>query len=340
MRDVAERAGVAISSVSRVLSGNPDVSPVMRHRVEDAVAALGYERDLIAQSMRSGHTLSIGYVAIDVADPYVAANSAGAVGELLGSPYSLLLSNSRGDPELEAEHIRQFKLRRVDGLVLSLADERHPPTLEVLRTIDRPLVLIDRVLPADIPAGAVLHDYAESMVPAAEHLLELGHRRIALINGAPNVRPSHERASVVRRVIQGVPGASLDVRAGAYSREHGYDATRALFAEGAAPTAIIVGGTQILQGVMVALRELDLRMPADVSLVALDKVALAEFLQPPLAHVMRDPIDVGRQAAVLLLEQLGGAEPRTVTLPTKFVPAGSCAPPPSRSRSQSGGTTS
>jgi len=330
MRDVAERAGVAISSVSRVLSGNPDVSTVMRNRVEDAVAALGYERDLIAQSMRSGRTMSIGFVAIDVANPVIAANSAGAVTELRKAGYSLLMSNSRGDPALDAEHIRHFELRRVDGLVLSLADERHPRTLDVLRKFEGPIVLIDRSLPADIPAGAVVHNHAEGMVPAAEHLLDLGHRRLALINGAPNVRPSRERAAAVRRAVKGRSGATLNVRAGSYSAEHGYDATLAAFAEPRPPTAVIVGGNQILQGVMRALRDLGRRIPDDVSLVTFDTVPLAEFLEPPLACVVRDPIEVGRQAAALLLEQIEGAEPRTVTVPTEFVPAGSCAAPPKR----------
>jgi LacI family transcriptional regulator len=83
---------------------------------------------------------------------------------------------------------------------------------------------------------------------------------------------------------------------------------------------------------MRSLRDLKLKIPDDVSLVTLDTVPLAEFLEPPLAHVTRDPIDVGRQAAVLLLEQIGGAAPRTVTLPTTFVPAGSCGPPPAPGR--------
>ncbi len=327
MRDVAERAGVAISSVSRVLSGNPDVSTVMRNRVEDAVAALGYERDLIAQSMRSGRTMSIGFVAIDVANPVIAANSAGAVSELRKSGYSLLMSNSRGDPALDAEHIRHFELRRVDGLLLSLADERDSRTLDALRRFDGPIVLIDRTVAPDIPAGAIVHDYVEGMVPAAEHLLSLGHRRLAMINGAPNVRPSRERANAVRRAIKGWPGATLVARAGSYSAEHGYDATIAIFRETPTPTAVIVGGNQILQGVMRALRHLHLRIPDDVSLVSFDSVPLAEFLEPPLAHVTRDPIEVGRQAAAQLLEQIRGAAPRTVTLPTEYVPAGSCGPP-------------
>jgi LacI family transcriptional regulator len=328
MRDVAERAGVAISSVSRVLSGNPDVSPIMRNRVEDAVAALGYERDLIAQSMRSGQTLSIGFVAIDVANPIIAANSAGAVSELRKAGYSLLMSNSRGDAALDAEHIKHFELRRVDGLLLSLADERHPRTLEVLRAFDAPIVLVDRSLPADIPAGAVHENHAEGLISATEHMLSFGHRHLALINGAPNVRPARERTNAVRRALKSYPGATLTVRAGSYSCDHGYTATRTIFEDGPGPTAIIVGGNQILQGVMRALRDLGLRIPDDVSLVTLDDAPLLEFLEPPLARVTRDPVEVGRQAALLLIEQLAGAAPRTVTTPTTFVPAGSCGPAP------------
>jgi LacI family transcriptional regulator len=327
MRDVADRAGVAISSVSRVLSGDPDVSPVMRNRVEDAVAALGYERDLIAQSMRSGKTMSIGFVAIDVANPIIAANSAGAVAELRNAGYSLLMSNSRGDPELDAEAIRLFKLRRVDGLLLSLADERAPRTLEALRAFDGPIVLIDRSLPPDIRAGAVLHDHAAGMVPAARHLLELGHRRLALINGAPRVRPARERAKAVRRALKSYPDADLVVQAESYTAEHGYAATRAVFENYEPPTAVIVGGNQILQGVMGALRDLSLVIPDDISLVTLDDVPLAEFLQPSLSRVTRDPVEVGHQAATLLLEQIRGAEPRIVSAPTRFISGGSCGPP-------------
>lgn len=330
MRQVADRAGVAVSSVSRVLSGDPDVSPLMRNRVHDAVAALGYQRDPVARSMRTGATYSVGFVAINIANPVIAANAAGAEEELRLAGYSLLISNSQADPALDAAYLRYFDLRRVDGLLLSLADERHPETLQILRGLAQPMVLIDRSLPPDVEAAAVLHDHGAGMDQAVEHLLRLGHRRLALINGAPRVRPSRERASALRRAVRGVAGVTCSVRAGSYSAEHGYAATMSLLREHPGPTAILVGGNQILPGVLGALREAGVQVPADLSLINFDTLPLAQFLDPPLATIVRDPTAVGRQAALLLVEQMRGAPPRVVTLPTSFRPSASCGPVPAR----------
>lgn len=327
MREVAKRAGVAISSVSRVLSDSPDVSEVMRNRVLDAVAALGYERDLLAMSMRTGETHSIGFVAINIANPVIAANSVGAENELSKSGYSLFISNSQGNAELDASYIRQFTLRRVDGLLLSIADEESTHTLDALRQFNKPIVLIDRDLPSDIRAGAVLHDHASGVVPAAEHLIALDHRRIALISGSPRVRPSRLRAKALRQAAKQHKEVSVSVVPGEYSERHGYETTMKLMQRADAPTAIFVGGNQILVGVLRALRDLKLNIPRDVSLVTCDDLPLAEFLDPPLARVTRDPMNVGLTSAQLILEQIAGAEPRKIVLPTAFTPGESCARP-------------
>lgn len=327
MREVAARAGVAISSVSRVLSGSPDVSDVMRNRVLDAVAALGYERNLLAMSMRTGATQSVGFVAINVSNPVIAANSVGAENELSRAGYSLLISNSQGEAKLDAQYIKLFDHRRVDGLLLSLADEEDERTLEVLRNFDRPITLIDRDLPDDIQAGAVLHDHASGVMPAAQHLISLGHRRIVLISGAPRVRPSRLRAKALRQAARGHKDVSVNVIPGAYSELHGYDTTMKVMTKAPAPTAIFVGGNQILVGVLRALRDLKLKIPKHVSIVTCDDLPLAEFVSPPLARVTRDPQNVGEKAAELLLEQIKGAKPRRIILPTGFTPGESCGPP-------------
>lgn len=327
MREVAERAGVAISSVSRVLSGSPDVSPVMRNRVLDAVAALGYERDLLAMSMRTGATQSVGFVAINIANPVIAINSVGAENELSKAGYSLLISNSQGNAELDAAYIKQFALRRVDGLILSIADEENEHTLQVLREFGKPIVAIDRTLPADIPHSAVLHDHAGGVVPAAEHLIGLGHKRILLINGAPRVRPSRQRAKALRQATRRHPGVTAQVVPGSYSEQHGYETTMKTMGRPDSPTAIFVGGNQILVGVLRALRDLHLQVPHDVSLVTCDDLPLAEFINPPLARVTRDAMNVGEKGAELLLEQIAGGAPRQIVLPTGFAPDKSCAAP-------------
>src|SRR5919197_1489813 len=146
MREVADLAGVAMSSVSRVLSGHPDVSPTMRERVLAAVDELGYKPDLLAQSLRRRETLSVGFVVGDISNQLFAEIVKGAETALREAGYSMLLTNSENDPDLDAEHVRLFERRRADGLILSLAQEQHAPTIEVLEQLDVPIVVIDRDL--------------------------------------------------------------------------------------------------------------------------------------------------------------------------------------------------
>lgn len=321
MRIVAERAGVAVSSVSRVLSGHEDVSPVMKNRVLDAVAAVGYERDLLAQSLRTGATYSVGFVAIDVANPVIALNAAGAESLFRDAGYGLLISSSGGDPDLDLHYLRHFEQRRVDGMILSLADENNPETLALLQQISTPLALIDRTLPREIPASAVLHDHQTGIDAAVADLTSRGHRRFALVNGAPHVRPSKERARALRRAVRAAGGAPVTVKAKEYSGEHGYTATMGILDAEPWPDVLFVGGNQILAGVLRALAERRVRIPDDMEVVSFDKVALSDFLSPPLGFITRDPRAAGRLAAEMLLDEIDGAEPRTVSVPTAYEPA-------------------
>ncbi len=200
MREVADLAGVAMSSVSRVLSGHPDVSPAMQQRVMAAVDSLGYQPDLLAQSLRRRETLSVGLLLCDLSDPSQAQIAAGAEGVLQAQDYALLLASSEHEPGLDTSHIRRFQQRRVDGLLLSPAAEDDPQTLALLDAAETPIVLIDRELRGDVGrrASAVLSDHRTGMRDAVGHLLDLGHRRVGMILG-PALRCSHERLEERRR---------------------------------------------------------------------------------------------------------------------------------------------
>lgn len=328
MKEVADRAGVALSSVSRVLSGHPDVSDVMRNRVLDAVAALGYERNVLAQSLRTGDTKSIGFLVGDISNPLMSQIALGAETRLRASGYSTMLANSFNDPELNVEHLRFFKQRHVDGLLLSLSEENNPEINAALDTLDVPGVFVDREVDGSSFA-AVLSDHATGIRAAVDHLYELGHRRIGLVNGNPKVRPTRERARALRAASRSLPGVTTVVKSSTFSAEHGYRAATELLGQPDAdrPTALIAGSNQILVGVLGALRDLDVTFPDDVSLVTCDDVPLAEFITPPITTISRDSEAMGNLAAELLLEQLAGDDPRTVVLPTTFRATASCAPP-------------
>lgn len=330
MREVADLADVAISSVSRVLSGHPDVSAEMRDRVLAAVAELDYEPDFLAQSLRRGATLSVGYVVGDISNPLIATITLGAEAALRSAGYSMLLMNSENEPELDAAHIRFFQARRVDGMILSLASDRAQSTIDAIAQVDVPVVLIDRDLPAELRASIVRNDHRTGMRSAVDHLLDLGHRRIALITGGLDLWPVRERLAGMAAAVtaRGVPDETVSL-IGSLSAEHGEASTEQLLTMVPRPTAIIAGGNQVLAGCVRALVRHGTRIPEDVSLVTCDEVDLSELHAPPIASVSRDTLQLGRVAAELLLERVSGtAGPRTVLLPTRFTATASLGPVP------------
>jgi LacI family transcriptional regulator len=326
LRDVAQFAGVSVSSASRVLSKHPDVSTRMRRKVMAAVDQLGYEPDFLAQSMRSGATFSVGFVARDISSPLLAEIARGAETTLRQGGYSMLVLNSEGDPALDAGHIRLLAYRRVDGVLISLADEHNPDALSALQELSVPAVLIDREVGGTLQASAVLADHESGMRAALSHLGELGHRRVGLVGGPLAVRPGREGAEAFARIC-----AELEIEAvvesGPFTFAHGRDATARMLDAKPRPTAIIAGSNQIFPGVLTAVRERRLSIPADLSLATFDDLPLLGLLEPPVDVVRRGPEQFGKIAADLLLRRLAGEAAETVVVPTTFEPRGSSAPP-------------
>lgn len=328
MREVAELAGVATSSVSRVLSDHPDVSVTMRDRVMAAVEALSYQPDLLAQSLRLRSTRSVGFVVGDIANPLLAEVVQGAETALGQAGFAMLLTNSENDPARDVDHVRLFEQRRVDGLMLSLASEENPAIVEALADTGAPIVLIDRELPNVVPASMVLSDHRVGMRAAVEHLLELGHRDIGLLLGQA-MRPSRERRGGLEDAYaaRGLP-PSFTVVEGMLAPGHGRRGTRQLLDQATPPTAIVAGGNQLLIGALYELRDRGLAVGQDISIVSCDAISLTELSSPPIAIVRRVNSEIGRQAALLMLRRIRGKSgPEQVILPTEFVARPSCAPP-------------
>ena len=333
--DVAKRARVAASSVSRVLNNHPDVSPAMRERVLAAAKALGYEPDFIAKSLRSGTTYSVGFVVRDISNPLFADIAKGAEDRLRQAGYSMVLTNSEGDPDLDARYIALLRQRRVDALILALESESHPSTLEALRNFPGPLVLLDREIPS-LTASAVLCDHHSGVRDAVTHLLDLGHRRIGLVAGSTAMRVTRERLRgyVDAHEDRGIPvrgrghrGPSY-IRLGAYTREFGYDQTLALLGLSIPPTAILAAGVQLASGVLLALHEREMKAGRDIAFVTCDEVDLMRVFDPPISAVTRDTILLGEMAANVLIDMLvNEAPPRVEHLPTRYVARGTTIPP-------------
>ena len=221
--------------------------------------------------------------------------------------YSLMFMGSRASRRWTWPHIRFLLSRRVDGLILSLASETDPATLEQLAKLEVPIVLLDRDLPAGVGASAVQSDHATGMRQAVDHLLDLGHRRIALVAGSLDLRPGHARLTAMHDAIaaRGLEDTSITMP-GSFSVEHGVRATNELLDADAPPTAIIAGGNHPFVGVLTAITERGLRPGEDISLVACDDIPLARIYQPPIATISRDAESIGATASRLLLAATDG----------------------------------
>lgn len=321
IRDVALHADVALSSVSRVLSGHPDVSEKMRIRVEKAAAELGYEPDFLAQSLRSGHTRTVAFVLRDISNPLFANIARRCEQELRRAGYSMIIMSSDGDEAVEAENLRVVRRRRVDAVIVSLVSETAAATVKALKEFDVPVVLLDREV-AGLKAGAVLSDHYSGVRTATDALLSSGHRRIALVTGGPDVRSTRER---VRAMKDAHASFALDLdddllSLGRFDAEYAKPEVTRLLTRPDPPTAILAGGVGPTIGAVRAVRQLRRRLGEDVVVVALDEWPAFDVLAPVMPSVTRDSDELGTASARLLLDMLNGGDARVEMIGTSYIP--------------------
>lgn len=329
IHDVAKRAGVAVSSVSRVLSNHPAVSDQMRARVEAAARELGYSPDPVAQSLRSGSSRLIGYVVRDFLTPFFSEVIEGLEEVLSKAGYTLLVMNGGGQPAQEVERIAMLKQRRVDGLLLSTVADSTPKLRKAVLGFERPVVMVDRdINRAEV--GRALFDHVSGVAEATSDLVALGHTRIAMVTGTPDVRPTRERLRGFREGLRSsdkAMGDAVEVT-GAFSASFSRGKTAELLSGPVRkrPTALLAGGVQATIGVLEALSDLGMRPGEDISLVVVDDLPWLRVLRPKISAVSRDPEVIGRVAGELVLAQIGGAPPSTVMLPTRYEPRDTSQP--------------
>jgi LacI family transcriptional regulator len=331
IKDVARAAGVSIGTVSRVLNRNVTVRPEVRTKVEHAIERLGYTPNAVAQSMRSRFTQTVGCVIREIHIPSLAAFVHAAHDVLDEAGLSLLISNSEGRGERERELLKRLNSRQTDGIMIALYTPLDEEFDSFLRSLNIPIVLFDRDQP--IWADAVMTDHASGIRAATDHLLDLGHRHIALLTGDAQLYPARERIRGYSEAY-GARGFAVDpslIHAASFLPIAGFRHTSSLLASRERPTAIIAGGIDMLSGVLRAIRAHGLEIPRDISIVGSGDSELAELYTPAISVQRWSQAEVGRMAAELLLNRIfDGAEPqaRHVLVPNEFLARASTAPPP------------
>jgi LacI family transcriptional regulator len=321
IRDVAKQAGVAISSVSRVLSNHPHVSDELRSRVEAAARELGYRPNYVAHSLRRGNTLSAGFLVGTISNPIIADISASASDVLASYGYATLLVCSENDPVTDVDYLHFLAQRQVSGLIVSSAADGPDDRLRaLLGELGLPAVMLDRRRQPAPHVSAVLSDHRQGMQSAVAHLLAQGHRRVALVGGLEHFDPAAARLAGYLHGFQAAglsPDLSL-VRSLGMGRGAGYTATRQLFAKRSPPTALIAGGNLLLTGVLQALKELQIAIGRDLALVGCDDTDLTRLHTPPITVIARDLVLMGRIAAETLIETIEQNGGQTHVLPTQL----------------------
>ncbi len=331
IKDVARRAGVSLGSVSRVVNGNATVSDKVRVKVEQAIAELGFRPNSAARTMRSRVSRTISCIIRDIEISGFARFVRAADEVFMRAGYSLFVSNSEGRIDRERDLLSVIVSRKVDALLIAPSTESDRGMDALLKGLQIPVVLIDREQPSW--ADAVMVDHRGGVRQATERLIQLGHKRIALLTGKKDLFPSRERIAGYEAALLG-NGLQVDpnfLKLGSFDAAFAFEQTSMLLATASRPTAIIAGGIEMLPGVIRALRVHNLSMPKDISVVASMNSDLADLLNPSISVEDWDYSQLGSIAANLALNRLGDSSPKEaqrIIIPSHFVMRDSCGPAP------------
>jgi LacI family transcriptional regulator len=347
---VARRAGVSTATAARALGGYGSVRESTRQRVLDAAEELGYRANVLARSMITGSTHTLGVLMSDIENPFFRRSLRGIADTARSRGFEILLANTDEELDKERTAVTLLAERRVDGLVICPADAGDRAHLRDVVESGIPVVLIDRTV-SGLSADTVGIDNRKAARQATERLLALGHERIAILTGGtPEIgerllRPDMKGVERLSATTVGARAAgyrdamsAADVAmrpeylsANGFRREDAVDEVRKLMSLAEPPTAVLAFDSIQSLGALQAFRELGLHCPDDVSLLGFDDAEWADVVSPPLSVVTQPAYEIGVAACDLLLARIGGDDRRPVhhRLATTFIDRESVAAPPS-----------
>jgi LacI family transcriptional regulator len=328
--DVAKEARVSLATVSAVVNESAYVSPGLKTRVTTAIEKLGYQPNLLARGLAKQQTRTIGMIAPNIANPFWPEVVRGVEDAAHAAGYTLLLASNDDDRAKEALYLRMFLAKRVDGLLLTKAvGPLDSGVASLLRGAKTPIVQLMRTSPA-LAGDKVLVDEREGVYEGVAHLLRLGHRRIAMINGVEKVSTSAQRFDGYRDALKDW-NLEVDpalVAHGDFRVESGYATGIQLLKQ--KPDAFFVANYLMTVGFMRALRQYQLRCPEDMAVVTCDDHPWLDSFHPRLTTVNLPKYELGQAAARTLVRRLQPGDepppkrPQVVTLKTVLCLRESC----------------
>ncbi|HZR44859.1 MAG TPA: LacI family DNA-binding transcriptional regulator [Ktedonobacteraceae bacterium] len=339
---VARQAGVSQATVSRVINGSRYISTEVRERVLAAINELGYEPDMVARNLvqRRSRIIAINFLAAEDVPMFVKFGHSSkyfyidVLGhierEAMSSGYDLLMPFRPRDKSAEG-YVRGLQTRRVAGCIM-LIPSLQDPRLHALLRAEIPTVFVGNKIEGN-SATYVATDHVDSARQITEHLLSLGHRRIAFLAGSAASLSGRERLMGCRQALAQA-GIALDddlILQPGWEMDESYKATSELLDERRDFTAIVAASDVMAIGALRALNEHGLRVPEDISLASFDGIDFSEYTIPPLTTMWQDRESIGRgavQRLITMIEETGQESPRPLIVPTRLVIRKSTGPAP------------
>lgn len=329
IRDVAKLAEVSVSTVSLALSNPGRVSPKTLDRIRQAVAATGYVADPLAQSLARGRSRMVGFVVGNVGNPFFGDIRRELENYAIEHDHFVVITDSSGKTDREKAMVDHLIGLKVAGIALAPSSSG-PDYVDYIQSLKVPLVCFDQKV-AGIERDFIGSDNYLAGAMLTEHLLQLGHRRIAFIAGPHHMHTASERyrgfaETMTSAGVEVIPHYVVD---GQFTRSAGYEAAMRLLIKPERPTAIIGANNAVALAALQAMQELGFNCPDDISLAMIDDVAWSNVITPRITMVVQDTLKLGGIIARRLLHRItspdaAGEPPQDFVLAPKLVPGNSC----------------
>ncbi|MEU1972646.1 LacI family DNA-binding transcriptional regulator [Microbacterium sp. NPDC019599] len=321
--DVARHAGVSLSTVSRVMNGNPSVDAALADRVRTAAAELGYTASPLARSLVLGRTQTVAVVVPDLGNPTFQAVLRGLSRAAAADGYHVLIADSA--EQVDEERVLAIETRRrTDGLILC-APRMPGEDLASLLPLVGPVVLVNRLLDDSVPAVGA--DYGTALRTLAEHLHDLGHRRLVYLAGVSRSASNSARLSALAEFRAAHPDVELSELASGVDFDSGASVADAVLATRA--TGVLAFNDLVAMGLMSALADRGVRVPADISVTGFDDIPFARYTSPPLTTASVPAAELGALAWQAMNATLSGQDAAaSVRLTPEVVLRSSTGPAP------------
>jgi DNA-binding LacI/PurR family transcriptional regulator len=317
IKKVAEVAGVSVGTVSHVITGSVNVSGPLRLKVQAAIRQLNYHPNHVARSLKTSKTQTLGIIVPDMTISFFPQLIRGAEAAARQRDYSLIAVNSDDDGERQKDLFSLLRSQRVEGILLVIAAAPTPLT-QISRIIDSgiPIVCLDRI-PDRVAVDSVSVEDRDAARMGVQHLLEMGHRRIAIVTGPLALKNERRRLQGYREALEGA-GISGDENLVWPGNLRASDVTAMCverLSKGRRPDAVFCTNGPTALAALRALRECGLRTPENIAFATFDELTVGDLFSPSITTVVQPAYDIGFRAAGILLDRITGLAPEeTITL--------------------------